>query len=211
MPESTPRRTQAERRAATRAALLEAAARGLSSHGYANLALERVARDAGYSRGALYHLFADKEELALAVVDWVSELWDSEVLQPARAEGEPLTSLLSMARGHARLCRHDVARVMLTLEVEFTGQDHPVGSAIAAVVEQLESEIAELIAAGRRNGSIPPGPPQRLTAAAFMGVLESIGIALAGQAPHDVELMERAARGVLGIAPATDAGAPTGD
>ena len=66
------RRTQAERRATTRAALLEAAARGLSRSGYGNLVLEQVAAEAGYTRGALYHQFSGKEELALAVVDWVA-------------------------------------------------------------------------------------------------------------------------------------------
>src|SRR4051794_37989789 len=59
------RSTQAERSARSRGALLEAAARGLSRYGYANLALEQVARDAGYTRGALYHQFKDKEDLAL--------------------------------------------------------------------------------------------------------------------------------------------------
>ncbi|HEX2399532.1 MAG TPA: TetR family transcriptional regulator, partial [Mycobacterium sp.] len=44
------RRTQAERRARTRAALLEAAARGFSQYGYGNVVLERVASEAGYTR-----------------------------------------------------------------------------------------------------------------------------------------------------------------
>lgn len=47
--------TQADRRARSRAALLESAARGLSRYGYGNLVLEQVARDAGFTRGALYH------------------------------------------------------------------------------------------------------------------------------------------------------------
>ena len=67
------RLTQADRRARTRSALLESAARGLSRYGYSNLTLEQVAADAGYTRGALYHLFTNKEELALAVVEWVQE------------------------------------------------------------------------------------------------------------------------------------------
>jgi AcrR family transcriptional regulator len=61
------RTTQAERRARTRAAILESAARGLSRYGYGNLKLEQVAADAGYTRGALYHLFRNKEDLTLAV------------------------------------------------------------------------------------------------------------------------------------------------
>jgi AcrR family transcriptional regulator len=195
------RRTQADRRATTRAALLAAAAHGFSTYGYASLALEQVARDAGYTRGALYHLFTNKEDLALAVVEWVRETWDAEVLQPALREEDPLASLLAMAKGHALYCRHhDGAKVMMTLRVEFTGQDHPVGRAMGETYDRLASECAELVAAGRRNDSIPPGPPPHLTAGAFLAILESVGIELAGNAPHDVELTERAARGVLGVA-----------
>src|SRR2546430_15981966 len=73
------RRTQAERSARSRSALLESAARGLSRYGYGNLVLEQVAREAGYTRGALYHQFEDKEDLALAVVEWVYESWRREV------------------------------------------------------------------------------------------------------------------------------------
>jgi len=196
------RRTQADRRAKTRGALLAAAARGLSTYGYSNLVLEQVARDAGYTRGALYHLFANKEELALAVVEWVGETWDAEVRQPVLGEDDPLASLITMAKGHALYCRrHDGARVMLTLRVELTGQDHPVGRVMDELYDQLETECAELIRAGRRNGSIPPGPPIRLVASSFLAVLESVGIEVAGKAPHDVELAERAARGILGVAP----------
>jgi len=49
------RSTQVERSARTRSALVEAAAKGLSRYGYGNLVLEEVAREAGYTRGALYH------------------------------------------------------------------------------------------------------------------------------------------------------------
>ena len=71
------RPTQAERSARTRSALLESAARGLSRHGYGNLVLEQVAREAGYTRGALYHQFKDKEDLALAVIVAFGESTDS--------------------------------------------------------------------------------------------------------------------------------------
>ena len=78
----TLRRTQAERRARSRTALLEAAARGLSRYGYGHLRLEEVAREAGYTRGALYHQFKDKEDLALAVLRWANETWEREVGGP---------------------------------------------------------------------------------------------------------------------------------
>src|SRR3954465_1013168 len=96
--------TQGERRARSRTALLDSAARGLSRYGYGNLVLEQVARDAGYTRGALYHQFRDKEDLALAVVEWVQDQWMREVGDPAGREADPVAELLALARGHAVLC-----------------------------------------------------------------------------------------------------------
>lgn len=180
---------------------MEAAARGLSKYGYANLALERVASDAGYTRGALYHLFANKEDLALAVVNWVEETWDAEVGHLAAEEADPVDALMAIARGHAIYCRREVARVMMTLRVEFTGQDHPVGHAITAIIDRLAADCAGLIVAGRLSGAIPPGPPARVMASAYLGVLEAVGIQLAGQDPHDIELADRAVRGLLGLSP----------
>jgi len=93
------RPTQAERRARSRSALLESAARGLSRYGYGNLMLEEVAREAGYTRGALYHQFKDKEDLALAVIEWVNDSWMREVSEPAEQQPDPVAELLALARG----------------------------------------------------------------------------------------------------------------
>jgi AcrR family transcriptional regulator len=199
MTSARPRPSQAERSARSRSALLESAARGLSRYGYGNLVLEDVAREAGYTRGALYHQFRDKEDLALAVVEWVNETWWREVGRPAAAEPDPVSSLITLARGHAVYCRRDVARVMMALRVEFSGQDHPVGREIRRISELLMRRCANLISAGRRAGSIPPGPPARSVALAYWGALEGAVIALAGQAPHDELLAARAVAGVLGL------------
>jgi AcrR family transcriptional regulator len=198
-PATRQRSTQTERSARTRSALLESAARGLSRYGYGNLVLEEVAREAGYTRGALYHQFKDKEDLALAVLHWADETWRREVGELADRESEPVAALLAMARGHAVLCRRDIARVAMALRVEFSGQDHPIGRELERVQAGLVKRLVRLIDAGREDGSIPPGPPARAVALAFVGALEGAVIALAGEAQHDELLAARAAAGVLGL------------
>ena len=201
-PLPTPRRTQAERRAASRDALLESAARGLSRYGYGNLVLARVAEDAGYTRGAIYHQFADKEELALAVLDWVDETWREEVGSRVEAEADPVAALITLARGHAVICRRDIARVAIALRLEFSAQEHPVGRRLEQVSASLAERCSRLIRAGRRNGAIPPGPPAPLVARAFIGAIEGAVIELAGAEPHDELLAARAGAGALGLDPA---------
>ncbi|MEV0390418.1 TetR/AcrR family transcriptional regulator [Nonomuraea sp. NPDC050643] len=202
----TVRRKQADRRAHTRNALLEAAARGLSTYGYATLSLERVAGEAGYTRGALYHLFANKEDLALAVVRWVEETWRAEVGRLVAEQADPVEALMAMARGHAVYCRRDIARVLMTLRVEFAGQDHPVGQAITEILGRLVADCTELVAAAGARGTIPAGPPPVEIARAYLVVMEAVAIQFAGQAPYDVELTERAVRGVLGLPPVPSPG-----
>src|SRR3954468_6558221 len=171
---------QADRSARSRGALLESAARGLSRYGYANLNLERVAADAGYTRGALYHQFEDKEDLALAVIDWVDETWQVEVGALVDREPDPAAALLALARGHAVYCRRDVARVAIALRLEFSGQDHPVGRRLERVTGGLVKRCTSLINAGRRAGTIPPGPPAKAVALAYVGAMEGAVIELAG-------------------------------
>jgi AcrR family transcriptional regulator len=65
------RRTQAERAAETREALIEAARPLFAAQGFAEVALETIVRAAGVTRGALYHHFADKTELFAAVFEKV--------------------------------------------------------------------------------------------------------------------------------------------
>ncbi|MBV8179060.1 MAG: TetR family transcriptional regulator [Mycobacterium sp.] len=65
------RRTQAERAAETRDALITAARPLFAAQGFAEVALETIVRAAGVTRGALYHHFADKTELFAAVFEQV--------------------------------------------------------------------------------------------------------------------------------------------
>ena len=86
------RRTQADRRSATRAALVRATVESLVERGYAHTTTQEVQRRAGVSRGALTHHFASKSELLLAAVDHLYEEFSGDVREAAtRLPGEPAT------------------------------------------------------------------------------------------------------------------------
>jgi len=161
--------------------------------------LERVASQAGYTRGALYHLFANKEDLALAVVKWVEKGWYDELGHLFAKDDDPVGALVELARGYAVYCRRDVSRVMMTLRAEFEGRDHPVGRAAKEAIDRVIDDSTRLIIAGRTSGAIPAGPPPQELALAYVGSIEGLVIYLSGQAPMDEELAERATLGILGL------------
>jgi AcrR family transcriptional regulator len=65
------RRTQAGRSAATREALVAAARRLFAAHGFAEVPADAIVAEAGVTRGALYHQFADKTALFDAALEAV--------------------------------------------------------------------------------------------------------------------------------------------
>src|SRR5215831_6079633 len=72
-------RTQQQRRAETRRALLDAAVDSLIDVGFARTTTLEVQRRAQVSRGALLHHFPSKAELLVAVVDHLAEMRAKEL------------------------------------------------------------------------------------------------------------------------------------
>jgi AcrR family transcriptional regulator len=63
--------TNAQKSAATRAALIAAGTKLFAKHGYAGVSTEQLVRTAKVTRGALYHHFDDKKDLFRAVYEEV--------------------------------------------------------------------------------------------------------------------------------------------
>jgi AcrR family transcriptional regulator len=82
------RRTQADRSATTRAALVKAARELFADQGFAATGRDEIAARAGVTRGALYHHFDSKTALAAAVVaELEDELVERVVVAAAEGDG----------------------------------------------------------------------------------------------------------------------------
>jgi AcrR family transcriptional regulator len=75
------RRSQAERRAKTRAALLDATIGCLVEYGYANVTTARIAERAGVTRGAQTHHFSSKQELVTEALRHLTGKLVAEVVE----------------------------------------------------------------------------------------------------------------------------------
>jgi hypothetical protein len=86
---------------------------------------------------------------------------------------------------------------MLMLRVELAAHDHPVGEAVRTQIRELVGRVRQLILAGRRDGSIPPGPSASALAAATMSAIEGAVIALSGRPGDDEDIARRVALGII--------------
>jgi AcrR family transcriptional regulator len=87
------RRTQAERRAETRAALIAAGRALFTERGFAGAGREEIVERAGLTRGALYHHFASKDDLFAAVYEEVERDLCDAVIVAAAGSDDPVDGL----------------------------------------------------------------------------------------------------------------------
>jgi AcrR family transcriptional regulator len=112
------RRTQHERSAATRAALIAAARRLWGARGYAAVGTPEIAAEAGVTRGAMYHQFADKAALFLAVAEAVEVHVTQSLADHVVASGaqDPGAALRAAADAWLEVCQEDEVRQILLVD-----------------------------------------------------------------------------------------------
>src|SRR2546423_7904352 len=88
--------TPERRRELTRTTLVEAASEVFADKGYYGASLEEIAEAAGFTRGAIYSNFGNKEELLLAVLDYFLDIQLDAVSGVLGAEeGDPVTDAVA--------------------------------------------------------------------------------------------------------------------
>ena len=112
------KRTQEERTAATRRALIEAARKLWSERGYAAVGTPEIARAAGVTRGAMYHQFADKAALFAAVLEAVEIDVTQRLADHVVASGvtEPGPALRAAADAWLDACENAEVRQFLLID-----------------------------------------------------------------------------------------------
>lgn len=137
--------TRKESHAQTRQRLIETALQLFLSDGYNATSLDKVAAEAGYSKGAVYSNFATKHELGLAVLD-ITHQQRALSLAATVAGAETAEDRVAAL---ARWAEQNIGDVgWTTLEVEFaTSTRHVAGMRheLAARRRAVTSTLAELI------------------------------------------------------------------
>ena len=100
------RRTQADRSATTRDALVAAGRELFAAQGFAAVPADAIVTAAGVSRGALYHQFADKTALFEAVLEAVEADVAGRLAESVAAAGitEPVEALRYAVRTWLDIC-----------------------------------------------------------------------------------------------------------
>jgi AcrR family transcriptional regulator len=171
------RRTQSERSAATRGALIAAARRLWSERGYAAVGTPEIAASAGVTRGAMYHQFADKAALFSAVAEAVEEDVTRRLGEHVVATGatDPAAALHAAIDGWLAATEEPEVRQVLLLDAPVVlGWDAFRDIALRHGLGLTESMLQAAIEAGQ----LAPQPTRAL-AHVFIGALDEGALYLA--------------------------------
>lgn len=171
------RRSQAERSEATRNALIAAARRLFTAKGYEGVSAEEIVREAGVTRGALYHHFGGKAELLEAVYERLEAestervahiVLDSDLHSPVEAMKAGIEAFLDeCAEPELRqIALHDAPAVL--------GWDRWREIGAANGLGLIEASLAAAIEAGEIR-KLPVGP----TAHLLLGALDEAAMLVA--------------------------------
>jgi AcrR family transcriptional regulator len=96
--------TQADRRAATQAAILKAARKLFGNDGFDATTMDDIASAARVAKGAVYHHFKTKEDVFEAVFEVVSHDLVAEIDAVARAEKDALVAMAAGTQHYLAAC-----------------------------------------------------------------------------------------------------------
>jgi AcrR family transcriptional regulator len=171
------RRSQVDRSATTRAALVAAARRLFAEQGFGGVGTEAIVMAAGVTRGALYHQFADKTALFEAVYEAIEEDLAKGLGDRILASGvkDPIEALALGADAWLDACREpEVQQIVLIDGPAVLGWVRWRDIGLRYGLGLVEGLLAQAIEVGR----IPPQPISPL-AHVLVGALDEAALYIA--------------------------------
>lgn len=168
-----------ERKEETRRELIAAAGRTFAQRGFAGASLDQVAREAGYTTGAIYHHFRGKDDLFLAVFEAYAAARVEEIAAVReQATGDLPARERAFADNWMRRLADDPEMVVLVLEfATHAWRDPRLRDELAARMAMVRETLARFLEqdAAAHGVELPLPPADIATALREMGV----GLALA--------------------------------
>jgi AcrR family transcriptional regulator len=166
------RLTRAESQARTREQLVVTAKELFLRDGYSATSLEKVADAAGFSKGAVYSNFRNKDELCLAVLDRIHEE-QIGLVAGALADTDGVEGLITAFQSWAERSIGDEAWTALEAEFAVNARRDPgVRRELATRDKAIRADIAALLAgyAARFGITLPMSPDDAATALLSLGI-----------------------------------------
>ena len=138
---------------AARAMILEGAARAFAERGFRATSVEDVLAAAGVARRTFYRLFGSKEDVAVALYHFGTELLLDACRDVVREESDPLRQLGRCIDAHLANAR-EFGRLIFVLGGE--AQRHE--SALHARRMQVHEELVAVLVAGARERGVDGDP-----------------------------------------------------
>lgn len=180
-PAQVARLTRLQSQARTRELLVDTARALFLRDGYAATSLEKVAEEAGFSKGAVYSNFAGKDALCLAVLDTLHHDVAEAVLGSFSGAGSLDEALQTFDRwAEVRLGDPDWS----ALEAEFTARSRR-DPQLRSALEARNVRIRQMIAEALRTTSQRHGLPLPMDEGDLASALLSLGIGLGVQRALD--------------------------
>lgn len=122
-------------------------------YGYAGTSIDRIARAAGVTKGALYYHFRDKEQLLFAAVKERIEAFEQHVLGRVERVDDPAEALREIARICALNAMEDNhRRFILTLMVEALDTNVSLSAEFREMLHRFRSFHRRLLRQGQERG-----------------------------------------------------------
>ena len=142
----------------SRRAILLAAANLSATRGLDRVSIAELAEHAGMSKSGLYAHFGSKEELQLATIETAREIYDREILEPARSAAPGVDTLLALAEGFIDHLEHRVfagSCFFASAASELRGTPGAVRDRLAAFQAGWMALLTEHATMARQAGDLP--------------------------------------------------------